>query len=530
MCSPDPVAASIFQHLFASIAEEMGIALERSAYSPNIKERRDHSCALFDARGNLVAQAAHMPVHLGAFPLLMAELAPRFAWQPGDVAICNDPYVGGTHLPDVSLVSPVFAPEGTGLAGFVASRAHHADIGGAYPGSMAPATEIYQEGVIIPPLLLARRGELDEGLLTLICRNVRTAEERRGDFAAQLAANHTGVGRFRALLERYGTSEALHRMAEARATGQLAMRSLLAEMPSGEFRFDDSLDDDGSGGGPVPIRVSAGKLGDGLRMDFSGSAGQRRGSINATLAVTHAAVYYCLLCLLDEDVPLNQGCFDPIEIAAPAGTVVNARAPAAVAAGNVETSQRIVDTVLGALAQVFPDRVAAASQGTMNNLSLGGWNDGRAWAYYETMGGGSGGAREAEGAAGIHCHMSNTRNTPVEALEYHYPLRVREYRVRDGSGGGGKHAGGCGLVREIELLEAASVALLADRRSSAPYGIGGGDPGAPGLDQVRLPGEDWQPMGAKSTRALPAGARLRLASPGGGGWGRADRTRRRVIP
>ncbi len=570
MC-PDPIAASLFRSLFASVAEEMGIALERTAYSPNIKERRDYSCALFDPRGQLIAQAAHIPVHLGAFPLLMAAVVPRFDWRPGDVVIANDPYVGGTHLPDISLISPVFAPTGDGervdvwkcgsveeqtaptparstlahpasarphvhtsirpyvhtsalrrLAGFVASRAHHADVGGAFPGSLAATTELYQEGVIIPPLRLVEGGRLNEELLALICRNVRTGAERRGDFAAQLAANQTGVDRLAEILARYGLEEAHARTGEALAMGERAMRSLLDEIPDGEYAFDDCLDDDGHGSGPLPVRLRLTVQGDQACFDFAGSAPQCRGSVNATLAVTHAAVYYGLLCLLDEDVPLNQGCFAPITICAPEGTIVHARSPAAVAAGNVETSQRLVDVVLGALSLALPDRLPAASQGTMNNLTLGGLDPatGDPWAYYETMGGGSGGGPAGPGASGIHCHMSNTRNTPVEALEYHYPLRVWRYGLRDGSGGAGRHPGGEGLVREVELLAGATVTLVAERRDYTPYVLAGGVTGAPGQDGVLVPGGQWEPLPAKGSRSLPTGARLRILTPGGGGWGR----------
>jgi N-methylhydantoinase B len=524
MHSPDPVAAAVFHHLFAAIAEEMGVVLERTAYSPNIKERRDYSCAVFDARGRLVAQAAHMPVHLGAFPLLMAAIVPRFRWRPGDVVICNDPFVGGTHLPDISLVAPVFAPGSRRRAGFVANRAHHADVGGAYAGSMAATTEVYQEGVIIPPLLLSAAGQLDEALLTLICRNVRTGTERRGDFAAQIAANETGVSRFTELLERYGAVETRARMEESQEWGYRAVRALVGEMPAGSYTFTDWLDGDGHGSGPLPIRARVAVRGGRIRIDFAGSASQCRGSVNAPLAVTHAAAYYCVLSLLSDDVPLNAGCFRPIRVHAPPGTLVNARSPAAVAGGNVETSQRIVDVVYGALAQALPDRIPAASQGTMNNLTLGGLEPGsdRPWAYYETMGGGAGGAAAGAGVGGIHTHMSNTRNTPVEALEYHYPLRVHRYALREGAGGGGRCRGGDGLTRELELLAEATATLLADRRRGEPYGLAGGGPGAPGRDQVRLPLGDWEPLAAKGSRRLPAGARIRIESPGGGGWGPAE--------
>lgn len=517
----DPVSTEVFRHLFISIAEEMGVTLERTAYSPNIKERRDHSCAIFDASGRLMAQAAHIPVHLGAFPLLMQTLVPRFRWRRGDVVICNDPFLGGTHLPDVSLVSPVFGPTGKRV-GFVANRAHHADIGGTYPGSMGPTREVYQEGVIIPPLHLHRAGVANEALYELICRNVRTPDERRGDLAAQLAANATGVSRFEDLVAQYGAREVRRQGAALLARAETAVRSLLRTLPGGRFSFTDYLDDDGCGNGPLPIAVSLETVDECLRVDFTGTACQASGPINATLAVTHSAVYYALICLLGEDVPINQGAFTPVEIVAPAGTVVNASPPAAVAAGNVETSQRTVDAVLGAFARAMPERIPAASQGTMNNLTLGGMNprSQEPWAYYETLGGGCGGSPIRDGASGVHCHMSNTRNTPVEALEYHYPIRIRRYALRDGSGGCGEFQGGCGVVREIELLADATVTLLSDRRTAGPYGVQGGQPGQPGANEVAC-GAGWEPFPAKASRALRAGNRLRISTPGGGGWGKS---------
>jgi N-methylhydantoinase B len=517
--TPDPVATEIFRHLFIAIAEEMGVALERTAFSPNIKERRDHSCALFDAEGRLIAQAAHIPVHLGAFPLMMARLVPETTWQEGDVLLCNDPFVGGTHLPDLSMIAPVFTDEGV-LFGFVANRAHHADIGGAAAGSMAPAREIYQEGVIVPPLKLVEAGRRNEAVLDLLCRNVRTPRERRGDLAAQVAANETGIRRFRELLAAHGPEALAARVAEARQQSEAAMRALLATLPSGDYAFTDALDDDGEGSGPVPITVTLRARGSDLEADFAGSAAQQRGAINAPLAVTHSAVLYCLLCLLPEEISFNAGCFAPIRITAPEGSVVNARPPAAVAGGNVETSQRIVDAVFGALAQALPDRVPAASQGTMNNVAIGGVDPatGESFAYYETLGGGTGGSPAGPGIDAVHCHMSNTRNTPAEAIEYHYPMRVRRYALADGSAGAGRHPGGRGLVREIELLADAQVSLLTDRRARGPYGLQGGAPGQPGANRFLSDGIE-EPLPAKLSRLCPAGTVLQVRTPGGGGWG-----------
>ena len=495
------------------------MALERTAYSPNIKERRDHSCAVFDARGRLVSQAAHIPVHLGAFPLMMETVVPLFEWRPGDVVFCNDPYVGGTHLPDISLISPVF-DQARDLAGFVANRAHHADVGGAFPGSLAFTTEIYQEGIILPPLKLVEGGVTNEAVLELFCRNVRTPAERRGDLAAQLAANATGVRRLEALLTRYGPADFQARVEQAQAHSERVVRALLAQAPDGEYAAEDFLDDDGHSDEPVRIKARVTLRGGEMAVDFTGSSPQRRAPINATLAVTHSAVYYCLLCLLPEEIELNHGAFVPTRISAPKGSVVNAQPPAAVVAGNVETSQRMVDTVLRALAAAFPERIPAASQGTMNNLTMGGQRPGTGvpWAYYETTGGGVGGSPQGPGVSGVHCHMSNTRNTPAEALEYHYPLRIWRNAIRDGSGGAGRHRGGDGIVREAELLGAAQVTLLTERRRRGPYGLAGGEAGAPGRNRVYREGR-WQDLAGKETMLLEPGDRVLVETPGGGGWG-----------
>jgi N-methylhydantoinase B/oxoprolinase/acetone carboxylase alpha subunit len=511
----DLVADEVFRHLFVSIAEEMGVTLERTGFSPNIKERRDHSCAIFDPEGRLLAQAAHIPVHLGAFPQLTAVVVPRFHWRPRDVVICNDPYVGGTHLPDVSLLSPVF--HGEELAGFVANRAHHADIGGAFPGSMGCTTEVYQEGFIIPPVKLCEGGVTNEALLEVFCRNVRTPSERLGDLRAQLAANAVGVERFEQVLERYGLEEVRRRAEAARARSAAAVSRILEAFPSGDFEFEDYLDGDGHGKEALPIRARASVDAGRLVVDFTGTAPQQRGSVNATLAVTTSTVLYVLACLLPPEVSLNHGAFERVEVRAPEGSLVNARPPAAVAAGNVETSQRIVDVLLGALAQALPDLVPAASQGTMNNVTLGGVEP-APWAYYETMGGGAGAAHGYHGVSGSHCHMSNTRNTPVEALEYHYPLRIRRYALRDCPGGEGRWRGGQGLVREVELLVPATLSLLTDRRDRPPYGLNGGAPGVSGCNEVFRDGA-WSPLEAKGSMELQAGDRFRISTPGGGGWG-----------
>jgi len=535
----NPIQLEIFKHLFASVAEEMGAALRRSSFSPNIKERLDFSCALFEARGQMIAQAAHIPVHLGAMPLSVQACLRSLEFEPGDVAILNDPYHGGTHLPDITMVTPVFA-EGAAqadLAGLVASRAHHADVGGATAGSMGLATEIYQEGLILPPLKLVRGGRLNAELLQLILANVRTPAEREGDLRSQLAANEVGRLRFQAMLHRYGRKELAEAAAGLLAYSERMTRELLAGLPQGSYRFSDQMDDDGVDPDPARIEVEVRIQPGGAVVDFSGTSPQRTGGINAVYAITLSAVYYVFRSLISLDIPSNSGCLAPIEVVAPEGSLVNARFPAAVAAGNVETSQRIVDVLLGALAQACPDRVPAASQGTMNNLSIGGWDPGRGgpFTYYETLGGGAGAGPDQDGASAIHSHMTNTLNTPIEALEFAYPLRVRRYEIRRGTGGAGSFRGGDGLIREIELLQPATVSLLSERRRFQPYGLQGGEAGAPGRN-VLIPhpaGEDTseQPaereLAGKATFSARAGDVIRLETPGGGGYGQASGTQSR---
>ncbi|MCD6288895.1 MAG: hydantoinase B/oxoprolinase family protein, partial [Anaerolineae bacterium] len=521
---PDPVSLEIFRHLFAAVAEEMGVTLGRTAYSPNIKERRDFSCALFDDRGQMVAQAAHIPVHLGSMPAsVQAALNAVERWQPGDVVILNDPFLGGTHLPDITLVSPVFLPgEADAPAYFVASRAHHADVGGMAPGSMSTASEIYQEGLIIPPMRLAEAGRLRDDLIDLICRNVRTPEERRGDLDAQLAAHRVGEARLLELVERYGPATVQAHAAALLDYAERLTRARIADIPDGTYRFIDYMDDDGRAEEPVPIQVAITVAGDELTVDFTGTAQQRPGPINCPLAVTQSAVLYVLHCLFGGDVPANAGVSRPVQVIAPPGSLVNATPPAAVAGGNVETSQRIVDALLGALAQALPERIPAASQGTMNNLAAGGFDADRerSFAYYETLGGGGGGRPTGPGVSGRHSHMTNTLNTPIEAIEFSLPLRVRRYALRPGSGGAGRHSGGDGIIREIEFLAPATVSLLTERRRLAPYGLHGGSPGARGRNRLRRAGSSLEEtLPGKVTFEVAVGDVLTVETPGGGGWG-----------
>lgn len=531
MAEYDPILLEIMNSLLAAIAEEMGAALGRTAYSPNIKERRDFSCAVFDAARNMVAQAAHIPVHLGAMPLSVAAAIARFPrLADGDIVVLNDPYAGGSHLPDITMVSPVFAGDDhRHLLGYVASRAHHADVGGIAPGSMPLATELYQEGLIIPPVLLQRGGELDEGVLDLITRNSRTPEERLGDLSAQLSSQRLGARRLQELAARYGRAMLAEYMAHLQDYAERAALALLREMPVGRYEFIDFLDDDGFGAADIAIRVTIEPSGDELLVDFTGSAPQARGGLNAVRSVTLSAVYYVARCLIDDpDAPANAGIFRRLRVVTEPGSVVDARFPAAVAAGNVETSQRIVDVVLGAFAQALPGRVPAASQGTMNNITIGGADPrtGGPFAYYETIGGGMGASAAADGLSGVHVHMTNTLNTPAEALEYAYPLRVTEYALRRGSGGAGEQGGGDGLIREIELLADATVTILSERRARPPYGLEGGSDGERGSNALVTASGETRSLPGKVTLSAQRGDRVRIETPGGGGYGSLPSTAR----
>jgi N-methylhydantoinase B len=523
----DAATLAIFRHLFASVAEEMGVALGRTAYSPNIKERLDYSCAVFLGDGRLLAQAAHIPVHLGAMPAsVQAALTHCAPFAPGDLVILNDPYLGGNHLPDITLVSPVFL--GTEAAEphfFVASRAHHADVGGMSPGSMPLSTELYQEGIIIPPLKLVAAGQRNEAVWQLILRNVRTPEERNGDLAAQLAAHTIGAARLADIDARYGLNELLTQAEHLIDYAKTLAGKAVGMIPDGRYSFTDYLDNDGQSPDPLPIHLTLTIAGEAMIADFSGTAPAVNGNLNAVPAIVQSAAVYCLRCvalaLLQVDIPMNQGLFAPLTVITEAGSLLDPRPPHAVAAGNVETSQRIVDVVLGALAQPLPGLIPAASQGTMNNLTFGGrLADGRPFAYYETMGGGAGGGPQGPGGSGLHVHMSNTRNTPVEALEYSYPLRIERYQLRSGSGGHGRHPGGAGLIRAITFLTPVQITITSERRERPPYGLQGGAPGRAGQNSVRRAGRaTTEPLPGKCSLSLEVGDQLIIATPGGGGWG-----------
>lgn len=517
-----PVELAIFKSAIHSVAEEMGAVLRRTSFSPNIKERRDYSCAVFDHRGEAIAMGDHMPVHLGSMPMSVRTAIDSVQLAAGDVAILNDPYAGGTHLPDITMVLPVFAEGAAAPVFYVAARAHHADVGGYYPGSMGPCHEIYQEGLRIPPIHIVKGGAIARDVLRLLLHNVRTPGEREGDLMAQIGACRVGEARLGEVIARYGVKEIPGLTGELLDYSERLMRAQLALMPAGRFSAEDFLDDDGLTEEPIPIRVSVelDPAGRRAKVDFSGSGRQVSSSINAVYAITYSAIYYVFRCLLPEDAPASAGILRPIEITAPEGTIVNAQPPAAVAGGNVETSQRIVDAVLRAFAQAIPSRIPAASSGTMNNLTIGGAasDTGVPFAYYETIGGGMGARPTADGLSGVHTHMTNSLNTPAEALEYSYPLRVTRYSYRPGSGGNGKHRGGDGLVREIELLTDAQVTLLTDRRRLAPYGLAGGEPGALGRTTLIHRGEEQRLPGKCSINAA-RGDVIRIETPGGGGWG-----------
>jgi N-methylhydantoinase B len=525
----DPVTLEVLRNACVAVAEEMNATLVRTSYSPNIKDRRDCSCALFDvvedgddAAAEMISQAENIPVHLGAMPYSVAAAIERFppsALRDGDAILLNDPFHGGAHLPDMTLVTPVFV-DGD-LVAVAANRAHHADVGGARAGSVAAdSTEIYQEGLRVPPVKLYDGGDPVEAVFDLLLTNVRTPDERRGDFRAQRAANRTAVERVRELVGRHGSETVRAATAEIKSYAERRMRAEIEALPDGTTTFEDYLDDDGQGHEDIRISVAVTVDGDELVVDYEGTSEQVAGAVNAPWAVTASATYYAVRCVTDPDVPANAGSYRPIDVRAPAGTVVNARPPAAVVGGNLELAQRVTDALLGAFGTEAPERSVAAGQGTMNSVTFGGTNRrGEPFAFYETIGGGSGGRTGADGMDGVHVHMSNTLNTPAEVLETAYPLRIRRYEYRKDSGGAGAFRGGLGLRRDIEVLtDDVAFSLLADRRRHRPYGIAGGEVGASGEDWLNPSGERRRIPG-KATLTLEAGDVVSVRTPGGGGFG-----------
>jgi N-methylhydantoinase B len=518
-----PLELGLFHSLFVALAEEMGSVLQRTALSPNIVERRDYSCAVYDRAGRTIAMGDHMPVHIGSMPLSVAAVRGALRLGPGDVAVVNDPGAGGTHLPDLTLVQAVYLEGDDEPAFHLADRAHHADVGGRTGGSMGAATDLWEEGVVLPPVRLLSGGRPVAPTWRHILSGVRTPAEREGDLAAQLAALRTGERRLRALVARYGRVK-LDSMADALlAYAARGVRAMLRDVPDGSWRFADRLDDDGAGGEDVEIRLRVTVRGESARFDFGGTAGPCRGPVNANPAIVRSAILYAIRALAPHDLPANDGLLDPIEIDVPRGSLLDPGPGHAVAGGNVETSQRIVDTILGALAEAMPDRVPAASQGTMNNLALSGAGaDGLPFTYYETVAGGAGACPGTRGAAGIHTHMTNSRNTPLEALERALPVRAHRYGYRRGSGGRGRWPGGDGLVREFEALAPIEGTLLADRRRRGPWGLAGGGSGRTGADRIERAGGAVDPLSSKGPFSLGPGDRLVIESPGGGGWGREE--------
>ena len=525
---PDAIALEIFRHLFTALTEEMGAALRRASFSPNIKERRDYSCALFSARGAPIALGDHMPVHLGAMPMsvesALSELGPLDA---GDVVCLNDPFRGGTHLPDITLISPVHDPDHGTPLGYVASRAHHSDVGGMSPGSMPLAQEIYQEGLRIPPVYLYREGVRQDGVWNLILANVRTPIERSGDLDAQLAALHAGASRLLEIVKRRGTKTTMAAMEALVGYADRLVEAGLAYIELGKYEAEDFMDDDGFGAVDIPIRVRLVRRRDGLDVDFTGSSPQVKGGINAVTAITDSATRYTVRCvveaLLGESLPAGGGSMSMVRLILPENSVVNAGPPASVAAGNVETSQRITDVLLRAFARALPDLIPALSQGTMNNTTIGGVDprNGANFAYYETVGGGMGAGPTGHGLSGVHTHMSNSLNTPIEALEHAYPFRITRYSLRRKSGGAGFHRGGDGLRRDLQLLCEGTVTLLSERRGRRPSGTRGGHDGSPGQNVLIRNGHE-EPLPAKVTFPAQFGDVVGIRSPGGGGWGSAE--------
>ncbi|MEE9312948.1 MAG: hydantoinase B/oxoprolinase family protein [Planctomycetota bacterium] len=510
---------SLLHHALSGVAEEMGEALKRTAYSPNIKERQDYSCAVFDADGRLIAQAAHLPVHLGSMPASVKAVIENCKLQYDDYAVVNDPYTGGTHLPDITMVRPVYSESNRKLLGYVANRAHHADVGGAAAGSMSPQTDLNAEGLVIPPSIIKRNNELTD-IWYLMLANTRTPIEREGDLWAQFAACDRGYSRLSEVIERVGFMNFTKQCDGLIEHSHQLVAETLKTLRAGTFKADDVVESDGAGNGPFRIRLSLTTKNGRLSFDFSASDPQAVGGINAVKAVTQSAVYYTVLCLCEDTPPINEGCFRDIEVVTKAGTIVDAKRPAPVAGGNVETSQRIVDVCFQALAKAGA-KVSAGSQGTMNNLTIGGIAEyGKAFTYYETIAGGCGAGPSLDGASATHSHMTNTLNTPIEALEHAYPLRVEEYSIRAGSGGVGKQVGGEGIVRRIRALVPCTYGLLSEIRETQPKGIKRGSGGRPGINQILCADGQVEALESKTSGNIETGEAIDIRTPGGAGYGK----------
>lgn len=507
----DPVELTLFSSRLNAVCDEMGGVLRRAAFSPNIRDRLDFSCAIFDASGDLCAQAAHIPVHLGSMAYVMHDIVDTVDWKPGDTLVFNDPYLGGTHLPDVTLVSPVY--HAGKLLAFVANRAHHADIGAESPGSMPISSSLEQEGLVLQPEMLLRDGSWNPGLRQRIIDSARNPEESLGDFSAQVSANIAGLQRIETLIGKMGGDRFNRAVVALNNYGETIAQQMLAGIPDGEYSFSDVLDDDGIGDRHIRLNLKLTIGHDSCHLDFDGTAAQVQGNVNCPLSVTAAGVFYVFRCLMSAETPACAGIFRPIAFSAPEGSLLNARFPAAVAAGNVETSTRVVDLVCGALAQAIPERIPAASHGSMNNLAMGSGKT-PSWDYYETIGGGMGSGKLGGGLSAVQTHMTNTLNTPVEVLETHFPIQVQEYSIRRGSGGPGRRPGGDGIVRTIRFLAKAQFTLLTERRWSSPWGLASGADGMPGRNLL-----NGKALPPKCEQQANPGDVLRIETAGGGGWG-----------
>jgi len=516
----NPILLEVFKNKFSGIAEEMGIVLQRTSFSPNIKERKDFSCAVFNKDGNLVEQASHIPVHLGSMPMSVISVIQNLKLEEGDIAILNNPYKGGTHLPDITAVAPVY--HNGEIVFYVGNRAHHSDIGGVSAGSMPLADSIFQEGLIIPPVKLVRKGKIDRGIMEFIKSNVRTPEEREGDFLSQIMALNTGIKRIKELINKYGVEKTIFYSQSLINYAEKIVREYIRQIPNGVYRFKDYMEDDGLGSKDIKIEVEVRVKDDKLEIDFSNSDRQVKGSINAVKSITYSAVLYVLRSIIEEDIPTNYGIMKPVKLITSKGSIVDCQFPAPVSAGNVETSQRIVDVLLGAFAEAIPLKIPSASQGTMNNISIGGVNlEGKQFTYYETIGGGMGASAKTDGESGIQSHMTNTLNTPVEALEFEFPFLITEYRLRKNSGGDGLKRGGDGLVREYKFLTDVEVTVISERRRLAPYGLFGGESGKTGKNYI-IKNDKLIEMEGKFHTTLKAGEKLRIETPGGGGYGKRE--------
>lgn len=527
----DVITREVIRGGLEFIAEEMGIILRNAAYSTNIKERMDHSCSLFDYKGRMLAQAEHIPVHLGAMPLTVKSIMRTFEGEinPGDSFILNDPYLGGTHLPDITIVTPIFHQKE--LVGYSVNRAHHNDVGGMVPGSMpGNATEIFQEGLRIPPVKIVRKGVVSKDILDIIMLNSRTPKLRKGDLMAQLSANWTGEKRLIELIQRKGLKTYKLAVDEILNYSERRFLAIIKNFPDKEAEGIDFMDGDGISDEQIKLVVKVKKIKNHMTFDFTGTSKQVRGAVNCPFAVTLSGAYFVLRSITDPTIPANEGLYRHLTVTVPEGSILNAKPPAAVVGGNVETSQRVVDTLLKAFSKILPDRIPAASQGTMNNIIIGGMDENNhPFTFYETIGGGSGGTPSKDGVDGIHTNMTNTMNTPIEEIEARYPLKVLEYSLRNNSSGKGQYRGGIGIIRAFQTEVPVVVSLLGERQKTAPWGLHGGKSGKQGEYYKITTGNEKIVLPGKGTITLDAGEIIVIETPGAGGWGELkERSKARI--